>query len=555
MMIVSVLLMSDSIIAGIFLGSDAVAGITQVTPLYSMTAFFGSLFSIGIPILYSNEVGKFRKEEADRIFGFGFLLSVAAGILLFAVTTIFGNLFLDNQDAASKVFQEANAYLRWMRFSILVLPLQMFISEMVYADGDETISTLGNIVQGAGNIAASAMLAGVMGVGGIGLASFLFNLAALGVFSIHFAKKSNSLKLHLYYSVRLLKNVVRYSMIDAGSYLFLGILTAVLNQFVSWNYGADSLVLVSVIALVREMQMVFDGIGEAVTPIFSIYFGEECYDGVRRIWIRARRTAVIEGAAVTLTLIVFAPFLPKLLDISDPQLIVRSVTGIRILALNSVFVSLLYLLTSYYLVARKIVLGLVISALRDVLVPAPFALLFGLCWKDTGMFLGLAAAPAAVFALSYAYLMIRYGRADCPLLLASLGDDLRSFLFDLTTQPEEIISLQKKIENLLEEHNMDRHTIKRVKLLIEDIFMYIREKNDGKAILCECAILFRPNGIQIITRDEGKIYDLTKEDAAVTSLLSLAVSSQMERLGSNKKYLTSMGFNRSSFLIGAERTS
>ena len=70
MIVVSVLLMSDSIIAGAFLGSDAVAGITLVTPLYALSAFFGSVFSLGVPILYSSEMGKFRKQDANRIFGF-----------------------------------------------------------------------------------------------------------------------------------------------------------------------------------------------------------------------------------------------------------------------------------------------------------------------------------------------------------------------------------------------------------------------------------------------------------------------------------------------------
>ena len=41
MMVVSIMLMSDSIIAGAVLGSDAVAGVTLVTPVYSFSAFFG----------------------------------------------------------------------------------------------------------------------------------------------------------------------------------------------------------------------------------------------------------------------------------------------------------------------------------------------------------------------------------------------------------------------------------------------------------------------------------------------------------------------------------
>jgi len=67
-MVISLLLMSDSVIAGAVIGPDAVAGVTLVTPLYSLAAFFGSVISLGVPILYATEMGKFNKERADHVF-------------------------------------------------------------------------------------------------------------------------------------------------------------------------------------------------------------------------------------------------------------------------------------------------------------------------------------------------------------------------------------------------------------------------------------------------------------------------------------------------------
>ena len=90
MMVVSIMLMSDSIIAGAVIGSDAVAGVTLVTPLYSLAAFFGSLISLGVPILYTTEMGKFNKKRADQVFGLGVLMSIVVGIVLFILTSLFG---------------------------------------------------------------------------------------------------------------------------------------------------------------------------------------------------------------------------------------------------------------------------------------------------------------------------------------------------------------------------------------------------------------------------------------------------------------------------------
>ena len=48
MMMSSLMVMSDSLIAGAIIGADAVAGVTLVTPLYSFVVF------IGIVIVFVN---------------------------------------------------------------------------------------------------------------------------------------------------------------------------------------------------------------------------------------------------------------------------------------------------------------------------------------------------------------------------------------------------------------------------------------------------------------------------------------------------------------------
>ena len=48
--------MSDSFIAGIKLGENAVIGVNLVLPVYSFAIFFALLFSLGVPILYSKKI-------------------------------------------------------------------------------------------------------------------------------------------------------------------------------------------------------------------------------------------------------------------------------------------------------------------------------------------------------------------------------------------------------------------------------------------------------------------------------------------------------------------
>lgn len=476
-------------------------------------------------------------------------MSLLVGVGLFLLTCLFGDAYLRSCAPAGSVLEQARGYLSFMRFTILILPMQTLMGAVVYSDGDETISTIATTVQGVGNIVFSIVLSHFMGIRGIGLASFLFNAVALLVLMVHFRKESNSLRWNLYFSFDVLKQVVRYSIIDSSSYLFLAILTAVLNAFVSSQFGPEFLIVVSVVTLTREMQLLFEGIGEAVGPILSVYVGEENHSGLKSIYKLAHKTAVIEGIAVTLALVLLAPLVPRVLNVTDPELIRWVVLGMRLLALGSTFMSLLYLLTSYYLIIDQIVLGTVACALRDVLLSVCLGVTLGKVFGLTGMLIGMAAAPGLAYALLMLFLSARYGKEDCPLLLSRVPGHEKSWLFQLIVEPEQIIRLQKQVQALLEENGVDSRTVGRIKLLIEELYILIAEKNEGKRVLSELTVFLRPEGIQMISKDDGILFDISEEDVSVTSIASFVVSNYMEKLGEDKRHLTTMSFNRSAFLI------
>ena len=548
-MVVSILSMSDSIVAGVAIDSYAVAGVTLVTPIYSLSAFFGSLFSIGVPVLYTTEMGKFNKEKADRIFGTGMLLSILIGSILFILVNLFGEVYLSSSSPLKEVLSKANEYLYWMRFTILILPLQTFIGAMVLSDGDESISNIANVIQVVGNIIFSIILSKLMGIYGIGLASFLFYAISIVILFIHFLKKNNSLRLNLYFSLDILKGVLHYSLIDSSSYLFLSIFVVIVSTFVSTKYGPEYLILASAIMLCREFQVLFDGIGEAINPIFSVYVAEKNHKGLRFAYSLANKAAIIEGICVTIFLMLIAPFVPQVLNISDPMLIHTAIIAIRLVSLNSIFVSLLYLLTSYYLVIEHITLGLIVCAMRDVVLSIAFIIILGGAFNLTGMLVGIAIAPAIAYILLMIYITLRYGSKDCPLLLSQVEEAKNYYLFNITTRHDEIISMQKEIEIILNKHSVNKRTISETMLLIEEMYVLISQMNNNKEVFVECTVFVHPNGIQIISKDDGVSFDMADENISTKSLSAYTVSMYLEKKEFNNRHLTTMSFNCNSFFI------
>lgn len=550
MLVVTALLLSDTFIAGAFLGKEAVEGINLVTPMYSLAAFFAGLFSIGVPIIYNSEMGKFNKSGADKAFGLGFTMTMALGIIMFAFLMLFGDSYLRFYKATDEVFELSRNYFFWYKFTILILPLTTFMSDMTLADGDDILSTASGLTQFIGNIVISLLLCKPFGIAGIGFGSFVGTSLSLAVSFSHFLRKTNSLRINIYVSLKKTLSIVKYGIVDAGTYLFSAILTAVINKFVTAAYGKNMLILVSVITLTREFQLMFDGIGSAITPIATIYLGEKSFDGVKNIWKLSKKTAIAEGIAVTVIGMLVSPLVPRVLGVTDTVTAEYMTNGMRIISIGFTFTSLLYLTTSYYLLIDRIPLSFTMCALRDVAIAAPLAVIMGNIFGIYGLFAAFAIAPEVAYGISVLYICHKYGKDSYPLLIKEKEDEIMSFFYEIVIEPESIIALQTKIAAELEKNSIDKRVIGRIKLLIEELYMLIYEKNGRKPVCGECTMII-DNGVSIITKDDGVLLDLSEEDSVSGTIGEYLISNYMRKIP-GKQHLITMSYNRNVFEIRTE---
>ena len=321
----------------------------------------------------------------------------------------------------------------------------------------------------------------------------------------------------------------------------------VLNRYVAGTFGSDMLILVSVIAFIKEVQIVFDGVGEALTPIISVYLGERTYQGVSEVWKLARKTAVIESIIVTAAIIAGAPVIVRFLGIEDPQRVQFAVRGLRIMSLSLIFTSRMYLDSSYYILIDKIPLGVLICALRDLIIAVPLAVIGG-HWGIYGMFIGLMIAPALGYLLSYLYICIRYDKDSYVLFIPPMEKERHIWMYEFEVRPDLITATRDQIGKTLKDRGRSSSTVNRVMVLFEELFMLVYDLNPGKTVLAEC-IVESGERVHIITKDNGVYYDLTNSDLQVESFRSFVVSSLTENLTRNRINLVSLSFNRNAFEI------
>lgn len=539
-----ILLLSDTVIAGQFFGEDAIAGVNLVLPLLSIVAFITTVIGNGSAINYSYEIGKFQKERAHAFFGQGAILSICSGVILLFLIMFGEGLYFHYLNSSVEVFNYASDYYTFYPYIALAYSIFGILMNMVYTDGDGTVSNFALIALIVGNIISSILLCKFMGIKGIALGTLIALVLASLVFMLHFLRKVNSLKFRFHIQFRDILQIAKFGSTGAGQFLCSALLLYGLNRFVISCFGSPMLPVLSVVISVINLTIVFAGIGLAISPLISVYRGEKNNLGIRNIMRTAQRTAIAEGLVFTILLLIFANIVPSLFGVTAPEIVAQSATAVRILAVTLVFVSLKYLYSYYYLYIEQIGLSIAMTLVSDLIgtlaIGIPLSILFGI----NGIWIGFAVAPLAALIFGAVYIIVRRGKDEFPLML-SKKDDTKVFTFDLTLTKENIMKLRNDIESLLKKNEISENLIFRIMLMIEEMCTLILQKNTKKTVYMESTVMLSGN-VRLIFRDNGIIFNITDTDMKVSSLNAYVVSGIMERQ-KIKHYLTTMGYNRNDF--------
>ena len=539
---------ADTVIAGILLGENAVTGICLVLPVYALASFFAVCFSYGVPILYARETGAFREAEAERYFGVGLAVNMLVGLVMFVTIMIGGDFYMKLFVSGGPVYESGLEYLRFLKYAILMLPLNELLDGMVFADGDEKITLVANLTQGLLKLALSVVLCRTMGAKGLAIASVIGFAVSVGISCLHFVRPGNTLKLNLAISPAMLRDIAKFGIVDASAHLFVSVFTFVIDFFMTARFGPDLVVLVSVVSLLKEGEIVFEGIGEAITPIISVYLGEGNAPGIRKVWRLARWSQWIESLLCTGLLLAFAPMIVGLLGIEDPATVRYAVGGMRLLSLTLVFICWMFLDSSYFILVDRISLGVFDTFLRELFPALPMAVAGGLVGGIYGMFIGLTLAPPLGCLLAYAYIKRRYGQENYPLFLSDLEREKKVEWFEFDATPDSIVKARDRIGDALKRSACPDRQTNRAMLLFEELFMLVYECNIGRTVLAECAVEIG-GVVRMITKDNGRIVDLTDSDRDVNSLRAYTLSNLLEAHTVQRVHMLALSYNRNALEI------
>ena len=546
------MLLSDSIIAGHFIGASGVAGINAITPVTAIVTFFGDLVSTGVGIVFSREVGAMRKDRADRIYSQGLIISVGIGLLSALLILVLQNAYFKASGVTGDILENALEYYRLVPINAFLTIVIFYLEQMVYSDGDELCNNICYGFQIGGNIICSVILTRFLGMTGIILGSVIGN--SLGILTCfwHYFRKENTLRFVWHLSFRDFLLTSRYSIVDSSVYICWGLMDYVMIGFVSGRFGETGLIALAVVVSLIEFGVVMDGVGMAMQPLIGTYFGERNHHLIKRVMRSAVKAAVIEGLAATALIWAFTRQFCALFGITGGEALAPSISALRIVSLGFTFCSMVSLTTSYYMLIDRIGMATCIACFQNglmyILLPVLGALAFGM----GGMWAGFVAAPILTLVCAYLYVYLRFGRDNFPFLLKDMESEIE--VVDDTLTPETAVGLSNRVRNSLLAHQYMKETADKAALFVEEIGLTILERNRQakKPVLVELSLFFEEDSVLVIERDSGVLFDLTESDVQVGGLSSFLLSGLM-KAHKDKAYLITTGYNRNMLRFPRER--
>ena len=536
---------SANVIAGNLLGETALAGLNLMQSPMNLVTFISCLIGTGTVICFSLETGRFDRRRAEDMFSQGVWSSLLFGTAM-VLALIFGrDAFLGMFNAGADVVSYAVPYWNWFVPCALLEPLAFLLVNAICADGGAKLCFWSYVVQFIFNTGVSFLLCRWMGIAGCALGTTLGNLAAILMLCTHFFRKWNTLRIRLHFSGRDFMRICKSSFADASVRLSWAALFLLLNSFVIGRFGSETLPVLTVVLTVIGFSEAFNGVANAAQPIVGVYIGERNDKGVRMVMRAAELTVLWEGIVVSAVLMLWPQSIVRLVGIDTPELMVASCRAIRLVSIGIVFSACVSLFDSYYLFIERTTLACTLTVSANFAVPIVLYPVLGSLLGADGVWLALGLAPLVTVLVFGGYLLVRYGRSMFPLLLVK-GRDANIHIFSLELDDRRIAATSASVAEVLERRKVSAQVVLRASLMVEEVFMAVKDRNGDKVVHGEVTLDLNDSEITLILRDDGEVFDITDADAKITSLRMFLVTSFMEAQP-GRRNLTTTGYNRNVF--------
>ena len=545
--------LTDSIIAGNAVGAQAFAAIGLIAPFLSISLFISTTVCTGTVVNFSYHVGKFEKKRANQVFSQGLLTALILGAVYSLILLALGNTMINALSDSPEIQQ----YLREYYYLILPIyflsPLAILLDYLIVADGGEKLSVVANVSQIVVNVILSLVFVKMWGLSGIAIASVISKALFILIACTHFFSKKSTLKFVLHWSGKDFISIIKNGVVKASTYGLEALLTFLINLFALSYFNDDTLIILVAVERFLGLLTLFIGLSMSVQPLVGTLRGENNTKAHRELMHTALKDMIVLSGIMSVITFIGAPVMATLFGLHNDPVFPYAVSALRIVSTTLIFQAVLVLFFTYYILIEKRILALVLCLIKNLMSPSVLAVIFAVILQSpSGIWIGLTIAPVISLLICAVIVLSCYGRTNFPFLIPKDRDD-RIFIYDFEVDEQSVVAMSEETERNLKEASVPPRASVMAGIITEDMLMAIKERNadSKKPLRAECTIIREDEGVRLIFRDSGVIFDITDTDGDIDSFRQYIVSNLM--LNQERKlYMTTTGYNRNELFFKTE---
>lgn len=405
----SILNICDGMFVGHGVGSDALAAINIVAPMFLLTTGIGLMFGIGASVIASIRLAEDNVKAARIIMTQAYVAGAVIFGTIIVLTLIFTRPILYAAGCSPALEGLATDYLLWLLPGFFFFYLQCVGMMLVRLDGSPKYAMSVQIVAAVLNIFLDWLLVFPldMGIAGASIATSFSCVVGGCMVLAYFIWFSDKLK---FYRLKMSVKSLMLSLRNTGYMMKLGFATFVTEfalgvMIVTGNYmfmsmlGEDGVAAYSVgCYLFPLIFSISNAVAQSAQPIVSFNYGAERPERVSQALRLSLATGAICGLMVSAFMWIGSRPMAAIFLATDSAAYGYAVHGLPLLGLCAIFFSLNIVMIGYYQSVEKAVRSTVYTLLRGIifLVPA-FIVLPDLAGVD-GLWLAIPAAEVLTFA-------------------------------------------------------------------------------------------------------------------------------------------------------------
>lgn len=399
----SVLNLCDGMFVGHGVGSNALAAINIVAPLFLVCTGIGLMFGIGASV-----IGSIRMAEGN-VKGARIIMTQAyiAGGMIFGIVILVSLLFtrpvLYALGCSPALERLATDYLLWLLPGLVFFYLQCAGMMLIRLDGSPKYAMSVQIVAAILNIFLDWLMVFplAMGIKGASIATSISCVVAGLMVLCYFIFFSDKLK---FYRIKMSVKSLMLSLRNTGYMIRVGLATFIAElamgvMMVTGNYifldylGEAGVAAFSVgCYLFPLIFSISNAVAQASQPIISFNYGAGQYDRVRMALKIAIVTACFCGVIISLIMWIGSPFLTAIFLSPTETAYSLAIKGLPLLGLCALFFAPNITFIGYYQSCEQAARSIMYMLMRGVIFMIPGFILLPRMIGEAGLWLAIPLA-------------------------------------------------------------------------------------------------------------------------------------------------------------------